>query len=312
MRVKHLLFLVCFSLLTACASKKNAEKTIDDYSEQELYEQAQHNLDKGNYSTAISRLRAIESRFPFGRYAEQAQLELIYANYQFRDYGALEAAADRFIRLHPQHPNVDYAYYMKGLASFEQDRSFLARYLPLDMTQRDPGATRDSYNEFAKLVNRFPDSRYAPDAKQRMIYARNLLADYEVHVARYYIKRQAHLAALNRGRYIVENFQGTPAVADGLAIMVESYQTLGLQDLADKSLAVLELNHPEHSSLTTGKFIAQHKETASKSWLSKAGLGLLDKKENTEPPQSSQANREMELHLKDAQENIPKEIRAID
>jgi len=310
MRVKHLLFLVCFSLLTACSSKKTVGLDNDDLTETQLYEQAQRGLDKGNYSTAISKLRALESRFPFGRYAEQAQLELIYANYQFRDYEALEAAADRFVRLHPQHPNVDYAYYMKGLAAFDQDRSFLARYLPLDMTQRDPGATRDSYNEFAKLLNRFPESRYAPDARLRMIYARNLLADYEVHVAGYYIKRQAHVAALNRGRYIVENFQGSPAVADGLAIMVQSYQTLGFDDLADKSLAVLELNHPEHSSLVTGQFVPQFEESASRSWLSQASLGLLGKNKNAEPPQATQANKEMQRQFQDAQESIPKEIKA--
>lgn len=305
MRLKHLLFLLAFTFLAACSSKKIDE----NLSERELYEQVQQDLDKKRYSASIRKLRALESRFPFGRFAEQAQLELIYANYQYRDYDALEAAADRFVRLHPQHPNVDYAYYMKGLAAFDQDRSFLARFLPLDMTQRDPGATKDSYSEFAKLINRFPDSQYAPDAKQRMIYARNLLADYEVHAARYYIKRQAHMAALNRGRYIVENFQETAAVPDGLAIMVQSYQTLGLDDLANDSLAVLKLNYPEHPSLVNGQFNAQYKEPSSRRWLNTMTFGLLDRKAASQPPQTLQANKEMERHYRDALEELPKEIR---
>ncbi len=305
MRLKHLLFLLAFTFLAACSGKKIDE----NLSERELYEQVQQDLDKKRYSAAIRKLRALESRFPFGRFAEQAQLELIYANYQYRDYDALEAAADRFVRLHPQHPNVDYAYYMKGLAAFDQDRSFLARFLPLDMTQRDPGATKDSYSEFAKLINRFPDSQYAPDAKQRMIYARNLLADYEVHAARYYIKRQAHMAALNRGRYIVENFQETAAVPDGLAIMVQSYQTLGLDDLANDSLAVLKLNYPEHPSLVNGQFNAQYKEPSSRRWLNTMTFGLLDRKTASQPPQTLQANKEMERHYRDALEELPKEIR---
>lgn len=307
MRVKQLLFFIFLGLLTACSSSKTV--IDEELSEQALYEQAQEDLDKKRYSTAIRKLQALESRYPFGRYAEQAQLELIYANYQYRDYEALDAATERFIRLHPQHPNADYAYYMKGLASFEQDRGFLARYLPLDMTQRDPGATLDSYNEFARLINRFPNSQYAPDAKQRMIYARNLLAEYEVHAANYYIKRKAYLAALNRGRYIVENFQGTPAVADGLAIMVQGYQVLGMNELAEKSLETLKLNYPQHASLKSGQFVAQIEDSESRSWLARASLGLLDRSTNTEPPRQSQASKEMERQLRDARDNMPREIK---
>jgi len=164
-------------------------------------------LEKNSYSAAISKLKALESRYPFGRYAEQAQLELIYAYYQNKEPEAVRATADRFIRLHPQHANVDYAYYMKGMASFDQDRGLLARFLPLDMSKRDPGAARDSYNEFAQLTNRYPNSRYAADAKQRMIYLRNLLAAYEVNVAHFYLKRQSYVAALNRGATLLKTFK---------------------------------------------------------------------------------------------------------
>ena len=159
--------------------------------EVELYQQAQADLDNKSYTSAISKLKALESRYPFGRFAEQAQLELIYAYYRNAEPEAARSAAERFIRLHPQHPNVDYAYYLKGLASFDQDRGLLARFLPLDMTKRDPGAARDSFNEFAQLTSRYPNSRYSPDAKARMIYLRNLLAANEIHVAHYYLKRQA-------------------------------------------------------------------------------------------------------------------------
>lgn len=319
MRVQHLFFLALFSFLAACSGKKVVDENL---SERELYEQAQTDLNKNNYSAAIRKLQALESRYPFGRYAEQSQLELMYAHYKNRDYEAVNATADRFVRLHPQHENADYAYYMRGLAAFEQDRGILARFLPLDMTQRDPGATRDSYNEFARLIQRYPSSQYAPDAKQRMIYARNLLADYEVHAARYYIKRKAYVAALNRGRYIVENFQGTPAVPDGLAIMVQSYRILGMDDLADDSLATLQANYPEHPSLTTrakkrskkqarrDSFNPDYKEAASRSWLNKVSFGLLGKDNRLErPPVRTQADREMQRQIKEAEESLPKEIR---
>ena len=208
-----------------------------------------------------AKLKALESRYPFGRYADQAQLELIYANYKNTEPEAAKSAAERFIRLHPQHPNVDYAYYLKGLTSFDQDVGLLARFLPLDMTKRDPGAARDSYNEFAQLTSRFPNSRYAPDAKQRMIYLRNLLAAYEIHVADYYLTRQAYVAAANRGRYVVENFQETPSVGDGLAVMTEAYQRLHLDELAATSLETLKLNYPNHPSLVDGQFVAYRRRS---------------------------------------------------
>ena len=177
MQVKHLLLIAILALTAACSSNK---ETVDEnLSESQLYQQAQDDLNNKSYNSAVTKLKALESRYPFGRYAEQAQLELIYANYKNMEPEAARAAAERFIRLHPQHPNVDYAYYLKGLSSFDQDRGLLARFLPLDMTKRDPGAARDSFNEFAQLTSRFPNSRYAPDAKARMVYLRNLLAAYE-------------------------------------------------------------------------------------------------------------------------------------
>lgn len=306
MQVKHLLLIAILALTAACSSNK---ETVDEnLSESQLYQQAQDDLNNKSYNSAVTKLKALESRYPFGRYAEQAQLELIYANYKNMEPEAARAAAERFIRLHPQHPNVDYAYYLKGLSSFGQDRGLLARFLPLDMTKRDPGAARDSFNEFAQLTSRFPNSRYAPDAKARMVYLRNLLAAYEVHVGHYYLKRQAYVAAANRGRYVVENFQETPAVGDGLAIMVEAYRRLGLDDLASTSLETLKLNYPDNASLKDGEFVARESEADTRSWLAKATLGLI---EGGEPPphMETQAAKDVIKQYEDAEREIPAELK---
>lgn len=305
MQVKHLLLIATLVLVSACSSK--GDKVDENLSESQLYQQAQEDLGNNSYTNAINKLKALESRYPFGRYAEQAQLELIYANYKNAEPEAARSAAERFIRLHPQHPNVDYAYYMKGLASFDQDRGLMARFLPLDLTKRDPGAARDSFNEFAQLTSRFPNSRYAPDAKARMVYLRNLLAAYEVHVGHYYLKRKAYVAAANRGRYVVENFQETPAVGDGLAIMTEAYQRLGLNDLADSSLQTLKLNYPDNPSLKDGQFVPREDDDSSRSWLAKATLGLIDS--NTAPPQmETQASKDVMRQYEDARQQIPREL----
>ncbi|MDY7561907.1 outer membrane protein assembly factor BamD [Pseudomonas sp. 10B1] len=304
MQVKHLLLIAILALTAACSSKEVIDENL---SEVELYQLAQADLDNSSYSSATNKLKALESRYPFGRYADQAQLELIYANYKNGEPEAAKSAAERFIRLHPQHPNVDYAYYLKGLTSFDQDVGLLARFLPLDMTKRDPGAARDSYNEFAQLTARYPNSRYSPDAKQRMIYLRNLLAAYEIHVADYYLTRQAYVAAANRGRYVVENFQETPAVGDGLAVMVESYQRMHLDALAATSLEVLKLNYPNHPSLVDGQFVPQVSDADNRSWLSKATLGLIENRPPL-PPGETRANQDVIKQYQDAKDAIPKDL----
>ena len=306
MQVKHLLLIAIFALTAACSSNETISENLG---EAELYRQAQDDLDNKGYTSAINKLKTLESRYPFGRFAEQAQLELIYAYYRNTEPEAARSSAERFIRLHPQHPSVDYAYYLKGLASFDQDRGLLARFLPLDMTKRDPGAARDSFNEFAQLATRFPNSRYAPDAKARMIYLRNLLAANEIHVADYYLRRQAYVAAANRGRYVVENFQGTPAVGDGLAVMTEAYQRLGLDDLADTSLETLKLNYPKHPSLEDGEFVPRQQEADNRSWLSRATLGLIETKNKA--PDSSQSNRDVVRQYESAAQDLPDELRPV-
>src|SRR5690554_6328075 len=305
MSIKHLLLVGLLSLLAACSSNK-ATVLDESLSESELYVLAQKNLDANNYGQAIESLRALESRYPFGRYAEQAQLELIYAYYKNLEPEAAKSAADRFIRLHPQHPQVDYAYYMKGLAAFEQDNGLLARFLPLDMSKRDPGAARDAYNEFARLTARFPNSQYAPDARQRMIFLRNRLAANEIHVGHYYLTRKAYVAAAGRGRYVVENFQETPAVADGLALMVEAYLHLGLDDLAARSLEVLRLNYPQHASLRNGEFVPRE-DPDERGWLARTTLGLIGT--SSLEPGETRASQDVQRQFEEAEEALPEELK---
>ncbi len=272
---RPILLILLLSLLAGCNSNKSGEDL--ESTELQYYEAAQSSLRSGNYENAVAKLQLLEARFPFGRYAEQAQLEIVYAYYKSAQPEAARAAADRFIRLHPRHPNVDYAYYLKGLATFEEDENFLARLFPLDPSTRDPGAARDSFNDFAQLIRRFPNSEYAPDAQRRMQYLRNLLAASEIHVARYYIYRGAYIAAANRGRYVFENMQGTAAVPDALAIMVEAYLLLGLDDLAEEARLVLATNYPEHQSLDEDGNFRQSRsvKNSEKSWLNIITFGLM-------------------------------------
>lgn len=279
MRILLLLSLIIG--LAGCATEST--RPTEDWTERQLYDAARKQLENKNYLQATETLQLLESRYPFGPYADQAQLELIFAYYRSFENEAAIASAERFIRLHPQHPHVDYAYYMMGLAKFTEGAGIFDRFLPVDNSQRDPGPARESFNDFAQLLARFPESQYAGDAKARMVHLRNLLARYEINAANYYFKRGAYLAATNRGRYVVENFPQTPAVADGLAVMVQGYLLLGTPDLADQALNVLRLNYPEHPSLAdNGEFITKFTaEGAERSWLNKASFGLLDR---AEPP----------------------------
>ncbi|WP_439107212.1 outer membrane protein assembly factor BamD [Congregibacter sp.] len=266
-----------------CANNDEEGEFSADSGEQQIYEEAQRYLNARNFDLSIRALQALESRYPFGRYAEQAQLELIYAHYGAYSPEAAIEAADRFIRLHPQHPNVDYAYYMKGLSTATASQDFLARFTPTDKTLRDTSFAKEAFAEFSQLVTRFPDSPYAADAKSRMVYLRNLLARNEIHVANYYFRRGAYLAAANRGRYVVENFQRTPAVGDGLAVMAQGYLILGMDDLAQNAIDTLVLNYPDHPAVTNGEFDTVYTQDGlQRSIINKLSFGLFDP---PKPPQ---------------------------
>ena len=245
--------------------------------EKDFYEKIQSSLNASNWSVAISNLQLLESQFPFGKYAEQGQLELIYAHYKSGDYESSIAASDRFVRLHPQHPNVDYAFYVKGLSQISQTGGFLDSFIPTDSSMRDIGEARTAFATLTELLSRFPTSPYAADARKRLVSLRNQLARAEIHVANYYFSRSAYLAAANRGQYVVENFQQSPAVPDGLAVMAQAYYLLEMQDLADNAVKILAANYPEHPSLdANGIFDFERKLLVSQdSWLDKVSFGVL-------------------------------------
>ncbi|MFB0996865.1 MAG: outer membrane protein assembly factor BamD, partial [Porticoccaceae bacterium] len=205
------------------------------------------------------------------------QLELIYAHYKSGDYESSIASSDRFVRLHPQHPNVDYAFYVKGLSQISQTGGFLDSFIPTDSSMRDIGEARTAFATLTELLSRFPTSPYAADARKRLVSLRNQLARAEIHVANYYFSRSAYLAAANRGQYVVENFQQSPAVPDGLAVMAQAYYLLEMQDLADNAVKILAANYPEHPSLdANGIFDFERKLLVSQdSWLDKASFGVL-------------------------------------
>ncbi|GHD37764.1 outer membrane protein assembly factor BamD [Parahalioglobus pacificus] len=282
--LKYPLAALALALLTACSGNEELPDIAADAGEQQMYQEAQRHLNNRNFDLAVRALQMLESRYPFGKHAEQAQLELIYAHYGAYEHEAAVEAADRFIRLHPQHPNVDYAYYMKGLAAYTGNEDVFARFLPTDITKRDTSNAKEAFAEFAQLVSRFPDSPYAADAKSRMVYLRNLLARHEINVANYYFRRGAYLAATNRGRYVVENFQRTPAVADGLAVMAQGYLILGMNDLANDAIDTLAMNYPDHPALNEqGEFDTVYTaDGLQRSWVNKATFGLFD------PPQPPQ------------------------
>jgi outer membrane protein assembly factor BamD len=278
------LMLLTVVFLASCSffNRDEEEEWGSGMAEQELYQQAQSAIDNSTFRRAINYLQALESQFPFGDYAEQAQLDLIYVQYRVSDHEAALAAADRFIRLHPEHPNIDYAYYMRGLINFTRETSFVGNFLPVDLTTRDPGSARESFSNFTELLVRFPESSYAPDARKRLVYIRNMLARQEINVANYYFKRGAYLAAANRGKFVVENFQGSPAVPDGLAVMAQGYTLLGYTAQAKNAVDVLAYNYPDHPALNPdGSFRYQDMEGGIKrSWLNRLTLGMLDPPED--------------------------------
>ena len=228
--------------VSACSLLPEQEDETKDWNAQKFYTEASGALAEGDYEAAIKYYEGLEARYPFGRYAMQSQLDIAYAYYKNDDRESAIAAANRFIKLHPRNPFVDYAYYLKGIVNFNRNLSFITRFIPTDTSQRDPGATLDSFNDFAELVRRFPESEYSDDARKRMIYLRNNLATHEIHVARYYMKRGAYIAALNRSITVVEKYQRTPAIKEALEIMVDAYNKLGQQQLADDTQRVLALN----------------------------------------------------------------------
>lgn len=236
-------------LLGGCSYFGDKEDATASWSAERLYSEAKGQLDAGNYTTAVEYYEKLESRFPFGVYGQQALLDLAYAYYKTDEADLAISSAERFIKLYPQNDHVDYAYYLKGLANFNRGKGFIERFLPVDSSQRDPSSALVAFNDFSELLRLFPDSLYAEDAEKRMIYLRNLLADHEMEVARYYMRRGAFLAAANRARYVVEKYPRTPSIPDALALMAKAYKVMEMEKLSADALRVLERNYPDHPGL---------------------------------------------------------------
>ncbi len=239
------LSLILVLALCGCSSKNKDQyaglNAADIYALGQLHEK------KENFHLAIKDYEALEARFPYGEYADKAQLGLAYSYYKKGDASLALAEIERFIRMYPRHTRVDYAYYLKGLINFDQNMSFLFRHTPVDRSLRDPSQAQDGFKDFKEFLERFPNSEYADDARTRAQSLRNQLANYELHIADYYMKRGAFIAAANRANAILKQFATTPAVPKALNILVQAYTKMGMKNLADKALTMLEVNFP-HSN----------------------------------------------------------------
>lgn len=235
--------LLCALLaLGGCSSREDRDmQSVPDV----LFERARKAMDQNNYRNAIQFYEALTARYPFSNQARQAQLDLIYAYYKNGERESAVDAAIQFERENPTHPRVDYALYMRGLANFRGESSFYHRWFRVDLAKRPPLNAQESLSAFAQLLQRYPESPYAADARQRMVFLRNRLADHENHVARYYMQRGAFLAALNRAKFALESYPGAPATAESLGIMITAYEQVGMNDLADDTRRVLMANYPE-------------------------------------------------------------------
>jgi outer membrane protein assembly factor BamD len=249
--VRYSLALVFGVLVGACGLFPDVDET-KGWSAEKLYSEAKDRLNNGQYEDAVKFYEKLEARYPYGRYAQQAQLEIAYAYYKDQEPAQAVTAAERFIKLHPNHPNVDYAYYLKGLANFNDNLGIMGHIGDQDMTERDPKATRLAFDAFKELATRFPDSRYTPDAVARMSYLVNALAAHEIHVARYYMKRGAYVAAANRAQFTLKNYPRAPANEEGLLILVQAYDALALHDLRNDAERVMKKNFPDSKYLKGG------------------------------------------------------------
>jgi outer membrane protein assembly factor BamD len=230
--------------MAACDLLPEVKDETAGWTAEHLYQEAHGMLTTGNYTRAIKLFDTLEGRFPYGRYAQQAILEGAYANYRSGETATAIAACERFIRTYPNHPNVDYAYYLKGLVNFREDQGLFGYIVEQDLSEHDPKLTRESFGAFKELVTRFPDSRYAADSIIRMRYLTNALAGYEVHVAEYYYRRGAYVAAVNRAQSALVNYPQTPANEDALIVLVRSYDQLGMTQLRDDAQRVLKDTFP--------------------------------------------------------------------
>lgn len=247
--IKVLLTALSLSLI-GCSSSDNVNiDNVPNKSAQTLFSDARKALDDGLFQKAIQLLSAIDARFPFGPISHQVQIDLIYAYYKSGNADQGIALADRFLKLNPTHPNVDYVYYMKALINLSTEENLFQDLVGIDRADRDPTASRDAFNGFKRIITDFPESRYAADSRKRMIDIKDRLARYELSVAHFYLKRDAWASAANRGRYIIEYYSPSEHVEEALEVMIECYDKLGLEDLKNNAKQVLAANFPNNRLL---------------------------------------------------------------
>lgn len=250
-RTLFLLVLVSLALALGSCASRDRDRT-EGWSAERLYDEAKRAMGGGNFEQAIDYFEILEARYPFGDFALQAQLDIAYAYYQFGEYDAAIQATERFMRLHPTHEAVAYAYYLRGLIRYNRGDNILNNIWPRDMAQMDQERLRRAFADFRTVVQEHPDSDYADDSRQRLVYLRNQMARHELEVAQFYFQRSAYMAVVNRVDYLIDNYDGAPVMADGLALQLRAYERMGLDDRADEVRRVLAHNWPDHPDLADG------------------------------------------------------------
>ncbi len=250
--LRSLLAVLALLVMAGCSNLPAENDETAGWSAGRLYSAAKEAQGEGAWDTAVKMLEKLEARYPYGRFAQQAQLELAYVYWKSGEAGSALAAADRFIKLHPNHPAVDYAYYLKGLVNFNEDLGLVGHLSNQDLTERDPKAAREAFESFKELVERFPKSKYADDSIKRMNYLVNALASLEVHVARYYMRRGAYIAAANRAQTALETYPQAPAIEEALYILYVAYDKLGMNELRDDADRILRKNFPQSQFYALG------------------------------------------------------------
>lgn len=245
---RALFIALLLAFLASCAG--SAEQETETLPVDQLYAEAKSSLDGGNFERSIRYYKRLTSRFPFGDITEQAQLDLAYAQYRRAEYDDAISTVNRFIKTYPAHAKIDYAFYLRGLVNFDRNRSYIDRLLPSQAGNRDQEPARTAFNDFNEMLRRYPNSSYAPDARQRMVFLRNDLANSELTIARYYYRRGAYVGAASRAKFILANYQQAAQVPDALALLAMCYEALGQPELATDTKRVLEMNFPDHPYLT--------------------------------------------------------------
>jgi outer membrane protein assembly factor BamD len=253
MNIKNIIIVSIFVLVAGCSSApedEDVDLVLRSRTAQSLYEDAKEKMLSGNFNAATQTLSALDARFPFGPLSHQVQLDLVYSYYKTGKTDEALATIDRFTRLNPNHSDVDYVFYMRGLTNMEMDSNLFQELVGIDRADRDPSHSRQAFNDFRRLIEKYPNSKYAADAQKRMLHIKSRLARYEIIIARYYMRRDAYVAAANRGRYVIENYPDTTHVKEALEIMIECYDQLQLDDLKNNAMKTLKLNYPDSSFIS--------------------------------------------------------------